>query len=127
MMATPLFLAVPLLARRAPWVGRFILWLVGTTNTVWCTKLFGPSSGIEIFLLPCTALAALLPQGWLRLAGAGLPLLLLLIPASWIGVPIIGLTSGQAAHLALLNEFSAACLLGLLALRFGRLLPATMG
>jgi hypothetical protein len=123
MLATPLFLAVPLFARRAPGTGGLILWFLGTANTLWCTKLFGPSSGIENFLLPCIGLAALLPKNWLRLVGAGLPLLLMLMPTKWIGVPIIRLTAVQAAHLGLLNDFSAACLIGLLALRLGRLLP----
>jgi hypothetical protein len=125
MSATPFFLAVPLLARRAPAVGRGVLWLVGTINTVWCMKLLGPASGVGVFLLPCIALAVLLPAGWARLAGAAAPLLPLLTPNEWLGRPIMALTSGQNAHLAHLNSFSAACLMGLLALRLGRLVPAS--
>ncbi len=124
LFATPVFLAIPLLAQRSPSAGRAALWLVGTVNTVWCMKLMGPGSGIGIFLLPCIALAALLPGGWTRLAGAGLPLLPLLVPRNWFGVPVMTLTAAQDAHLALLNQFSAACLMGLLALQLGRLVPA---
>lgn len=124
LFATPLFLAIPLLARRAPVAARAGLWLVGTLNTVWCMKLFGPASGVEAFLLPCIVLAALLPPGWQRLAGAGLPLLPLLAPASWFGAPIMALSAGQAASLAWMNRVSAACLLAVLALQLGRLLPA---
>lgn len=120
MFATPLFLAIPLLARHRPAGGRVALWLVGTSNTLWCMKLLGPASGVGLFLLPCIALAVLLPAGWARLAGAGLPLALLLVPKEWFGAPIMVLDAAQYARMATLNQFSAACLIGLLALRSGK-------
>jgi hypothetical protein len=124
LFATPFFLAIPALARRAGLAARLALWLIGTLNTVWCMKLLGPASGVGVFLLPCVSLAALLPAGMMRLAAAGLPLLALLLPWDWFGTPILALTTAENARLAFLNEFSAACLTGLLALRLGRLLPA---
>lgn len=122
MLAYPIVLAVPLLARREPVGARVTLWLTGTLNTVWCMKLLGPSGGVAAFLLPCIGLAALLPSRWMRLAGAGLPPLLLLIPARWFGVPLMSVTAVQNANLIMLNEVSAACLIGLLAVRLGPLL-----
>lgn len=127
MLASPLFMMIPLLARRVSVIGPVALWLVGTVNTVWCMKLLGPDSGVGVFLLPCIAVAVLLPSGWTRLMGAGLPLLPLLSLRSWFGVPIMTLTGEQDAHLALLNQFSAACLTGLLTLRLARLLPSASG
>lgn len=127
MIATPAFLAIARLGGRRPAAGRMALWLVGTVNTLWCMKLLGPGSGVGVFLLPCTLLAVLLPAGAVRLAGAGLPLLALLVPRPWFEPAIMTLTAGQQAHLVVLNQFSAACLTALLALRLGRFVPVSSG
>jgi hypothetical protein len=122
MGAMPLFLAVPALARSRPEAARVALWLVGTVNTVWCMKLFGPESGVGLFLLPCIALAALLQGRLLTLAAVGLPILPLLMPATTFGPPILALTAAENARLTTLNGFSAACLMGLLTLRLASML-----
>ena len=122
MVAMPLFLAVPALARRRPETARAALWLVGTVNTVWCMKLLGPETGVGLFLLPCIALAALLQGRVLTLAAVGLPILPLLMPATAFGQPILALTAAEDARLAALNGFSAACLMGLIALRLASVL-----
>ena len=122
MGAMPLFLAVPALARWRPETARAALWLVGTVNTLWCMKLLGPATGVGLFLLPCIALAALLGGRMLTLAGAGVPILLLQIPAVAFGRPILAFTRVEDARLAALNGFSAACLLGLIALRLAGVL-----
>ncbi len=116
MGAMPLFLAIPALARWRAEAGRTALWLVGTANTVWCMKLLGPATGVGLFLMPCIALAALLNRRMVTLAAAGVPILLLQIPAAAFGHPILRFTQVEAARLAALNGFSAACLLGLIAL-----------
>jgi len=56
----PFFLAVPAIARRKPLLGRLMLPLTGTINTVFCTWLLGESAGGELFLIPCITLASLL-------------------------------------------------------------------
>jgi hypothetical protein len=56
----PVFLAVPAISRRRPFLGRVTLSLAGTANTVLCTWLFGEQSGTELFLLPCISLGSLL-------------------------------------------------------------------
>lgn len=124
MLATPLFLAIPVLARGTPKTARLSLWFVGTANTVWCMKLLGTASGVGLFLLPCIVLSVLLSPGWQRMTGIGVPLLLLLVPSQWLGPSIMMLTSAQQIYLAALNQFSVACLLGLLVLQLGRLLDA---
>jgi hypothetical protein len=60
LLTTPLFLAVPAVARRHPLAGRAMLPIVGTINTVFCVKLIGLATAVELFLLPCILLAAIL-------------------------------------------------------------------
>jgi hypothetical protein len=60
MLASPLFFAVPWLSRRSSLAGRVALPLIGTINTVWCARLLGVASGVQLFCLPCIMLAALL-------------------------------------------------------------------
>jgi len=57
-LSTPVFLAVPALARRSPTAGRALLPLAGIANTVLSSKAFGQASGVEIFLIPCALIAA---------------------------------------------------------------------
>ncbi|CAH1669500.1 hypothetical protein [Chelatococcus asaccharovorans] len=57
-LSTPLFLAVPALARRWPVAGRALLPIAGLGNTVVSAKVFGPASGVEIFLIPCALISA---------------------------------------------------------------------
>ena len=57
-LSTPFFLAVPALARRWPVAGRALLPIVGLGNTVLSAKMFGPASGVEIFLIPCALISA---------------------------------------------------------------------
>ena len=60
LLTTPLFLAVPAVARRHPLAGRAMLPIVGIVNTVFCVKLIGLATAVELFLLPCILLAAIL-------------------------------------------------------------------
>ncbi len=60
LLAFPVFLMVPAIARRHPLLGRIMLSLAGTAHTVMCTWVLGEKSGTELFLIPCIALAGLL-------------------------------------------------------------------
>lgn len=57
-LSTPFFLAVPALARRYSKTGRALLPIAGMANTVLSAQVFGPASGVEIFLIPCALIAA---------------------------------------------------------------------
>jgi hypothetical protein len=57
--ALPLFAALPFLARSAPRLARAGLPLVGMADSAFATWLYGEASGVEAFLVPCAALAAL--------------------------------------------------------------------
>jgi hypothetical protein len=60
LLSTPLFVAVPAVARRHSVAGRALLPIAGVANTVLCVKLFGVASAVELFLFSCILLAAIL-------------------------------------------------------------------
>lgn len=60
LLSTPFFVAVPVVARRNSLAGRAILPLAGVANTVLCVKLIGIASAVELFLVPCLLLGAIL-------------------------------------------------------------------
>ncbi len=128
MIASPFFFVVPWIARRSSLAGRAALPLIGTINTVWCTKLFGPASGVQLFCFPCIMLAALVFRGgerWLGVLLVGLGIVPLLVPASLFGAAIIPLTTDGAAKLGVLNVVGVAMLMGLIALQFMSVLAAS--
>src|SRR5271166_6302313 len=49
LVSTPLFMAVPAVARSHPLAGRALLPIAGVANTVLCVKLFGIASAVEVF------------------------------------------------------------------------------
>lgn len=60
LLSTPLFLAVPLVARHNSLAGRAILPLAGVANTVLSVKLIGVASAVELFFVPCLLLGIVL-------------------------------------------------------------------
>lgn len=62
-LSTPFFLAVPAVSRRSSVAGRALLPLAGIANTVLSVAIFGRSSGVEIFLIPCALIAATFFRG----------------------------------------------------------------
>lgn len=60
LISTPFFVGIPALARRHSLAGRAMLPVVGVVNTMLGVKLFGLASAVELFLLPCILLAAIL-------------------------------------------------------------------
>ncbi len=126
-LASPWFFAVPWLTRRNAGLGKLALVIVGTANTIWCVKLFGPGSGVGLFFYPCIALAALLHRPGERVlfgVAAGLPLAAYFLPLSIYGAPLLDLSVGGNAALAALNGGSVAILGGFSALQFVRVIEA---
>lgn len=127
MAASPVFLAIPALARRNGLAGRIALPLFGTLNTLWCAKLIGPASGVELLLLPCIVIAglSLLPSETLwRWGLIGLPMAAHLALSPVYGAGLLGFSPAQEAALFRLDLGSTATLLAFLGLVYGRLLPA---
>lgn len=119
MLASPLFFAVPAISHRSARAGRVALPLVGIANTVWCAALFGSTSGIPLFLLPCIVLALLVPhtderRSGLLLAGLAIACISVLTEVSFDGLMV--LSPSALASLARLNVLSATTLTAFVAL-----------
>ena len=119
----PLFLAVPLLARRRPALGRIALALAGLANVLFCTWLLGEASGTELFLLPCLMLPGLL------FGRAELPALLPLLAAPMLAYyalhghyppPPVPWSAAASAGMFALNAGSVGCLMAFFALLAAR-------
>ena len=82
LFAFPVFAMVPAISRRYPLLGRAMLSLAGSVNTVFCTWLLGEKSGTELFLIPCITLASLL-------FGAGERFWMLILAALPLGAYIL--------------------------------------
>jgi hypothetical protein len=126
-LSTPFFLAVPALARKQSLIGRALLPIAGTVNTVLCAKIFGVESGVEVFLFPCLILAIMLFQPGERIvslviAGAIFGVFFLLHGS--YGAPTVAYSADQYASLLRLNAISAACLAALIAYMFSNILVA---
>jgi hypothetical protein len=73
---------IPAVSRRHPLLGRAMLSLAGSFNTLFCTWLLGEKSGTELFLIPCLTLASLL-------FGAGERFWMLLLTALPLGAYVL--------------------------------------
>lgn len=91
-----------------------MLVVVGVANTLWCTALLGPATGVGLFVLPCLALVALVTRRRILLLGIGLLAQQMML--HWPFAAIAGLTDMQQARLYVLNSTSVGMLLGFLAL-----------
>ncbi|MBX3568506.1 MAG: hypothetical protein KF914_10640 [Rhizobiaceae bacterium] len=112
-LSTPLFLAIPAVARRRPLLARALLPVVGMANTMITAKALGVQSGVETFLIPCALIAA----GFFRPPerAVGLPLVGLAFAIYWLmhdryGAPLAAYSGEEYASLSSLNALSAATL-----------------
>ncbi|MGJ4888339.1 hypothetical protein ACQR1Y_09105 [Bradyrhizobium sp. HKCCYLRH3099] len=121
LLTLPLFAGVPVLARRDPFAGRALMVLTGTGNTVFSVKLFGIHSGVELFLIPCALLGALLFRPEERLQSLpllGLPFVCYLVVDAHLGEPLMRVAETNYASLVSINAMSVGALtvlIGLLA------------
>jgi hypothetical protein len=108
-LSTPLFLAVPALARRDARAGRALLLVAGVANAMLATKAFGEASGVELFLIPTALIALLALRGGLRamlIAG----MLLVAALHGVYGAPWGHFSAPQYAAFLRLNAYSVAVL-----------------
>lgn len=125
LLTTPLFMAVPAVARRNSLAGRAMLPIVGTANTVFCVKLIGVATAVELFLLPCILLAAILFRTRERLTMV--PVLLVPFAAYFLldgrlGAPLQIFEAGSYASIVALHAVSVASLTALIGFMFASIL-----
>ena len=112
--AIPLFLAVPLIARRYGVAARILLPVAGIANTIVAARVMGPQAGLEYLLIPCAALGAALfraGERWTMLA------IVAAAAAAWLlidGFPPGDLSASAYASLRRMNAISAIAVCGLL-------------
>ncbi len=124
-LSTPLFLAVPAVARWNSVAGRALLPMAGIGNTVLSAWLFGTASAVEIFLVPCGIIALLLFRPRERVAGLALTALafgVFLLLHDAYGQPFARYDAAQFAALARLNLVSAGMLTAFVTILFSGLL-----
>jgi hypothetical protein len=112
----PLFLAVPMLARRSSLAGRLATPVLGLINTVFTVWILGPTSGTEVFLVPCAALSALIfrqTERILMLALTVLPLIVWCLLRAYPPTPLHQYDAAVARDLVVLNVWSIAVLIAL--------------
>lgn len=125
LLTTPVFLAVPGLAKRHSLAGRALLPLIGVVNTVFCVKLFGVATGVELFLIPCALLGTILfrPEERLKTAVVALlPFIAYLFVDAELGQPVM--VTPDTARLVALNGMSVAALIALIGLFCSTILAA---
>ncbi len=121
LLSAPFFLAIPFIARRFPLAARIALPLVGTFDTLFETKLFGPGSGSELFFAACIMLVALAfrpTEKWWQRGLASLVFVVFLFSRSVIAVPLHVWAGAELDTLFNLNAFAVASLMAFVALRY---------
>ncbi len=124
LLATPFFLAVPAVTRRAPLLGRLMVPGFGAANCVFGSWVLGPQSGTPLFLIPCAILAALLykpGEKLVRLALLGAVLAAFLFCTYW-ETSLTTLAPDTLAAITRLNAFSVLCLIAFIALIYAPLM-----
>ena len=112
-LSTPFFAAVPFVSRQHPRLARLMLVLAGIANTGLATGIFGPQSGVLLFLLPCVLIVAVCFQEEKRLMSIGvlaLPPVLFLVLRNWPGPPWCGCSAAEVSSLTSLHALSVSAL-----------------
>lgn len=121
LLAAPVFLAIPFMARHSPIIARISLPIVGAFDTLFETRLFGQSSGTELFFGACIMLAAVsfrMEEKWIQRGVAGLVFAVFLLSRYTGGPPLHGWRDADLSILFELNTFAVACLMALIAIRY---------
>ncbi len=124
LLAAPVFLAIPFLARHSSIIARISLPIVGAFDTLFETRLFGQSSGTELFFGACIMLAAVsfrAEEKWIQRGVAALVFAVFLLSRHTGGPPLHGWSEADLVMLLDLNIFAVACLMAFIALRYAGL------
>ena len=119
--AAPLFLTIPVLAKRSTLAARIALPLIGTLDTWFETKLFGHRSGTELFFAACIMLAAMsfhADEKWWQRGMAAFVFAVFFASRAFMGAPLHVWSESNLATLFSLNAFAVASLTTFVALRY---------
>lgn len=121
LLAVPLYIGALLMARHSGLVTRVALVLIGTVDTFFETKLFGQSSGTELFFAACIMLVAVLfteREAWWQRGLAATVFAAFVVSRSFVGPPLRQWSDTGLVSLFNLNAFAVGCLMAYIALRF---------
>lgn len=121
LITMPVFAIVPALSRRNSMLGRALLPTIGTMNGILAVKLIGTETGVELFLLPCILLAALLfrpSERYLMLAVLALPFAAYFLFDPTVGPPLATYSAAECRSIISMHGFSVACLFALIGFSF---------
>ena len=121
LLTTPLFAAVPAIAKRNSLAGRAMLPTVGTVNGILAVKLIGIDTGVELFLLPCVLLATILfrpGERLVMLAVLAFPFVAYFLLDGSVGAPLASYTAAEYRSIISMNGFSVASLFALIGFTF---------
>jgi hypothetical protein len=121
LLTTPLFAAVPAVARRSPLAGRAMLPIVGTANGILAVKVIGPDTGVELFLLPCILLTAILFRSGERhvmLCVLSFPFAAYGLLDGAVGMPLATYSASEYRSIISMHALSVACLFALIGFSF---------
>jgi len=121
LLSAPVFLAIPFMARHSPIIARISLPIVGAFDTLFETRLFGQSSGTELFFGACIMLAAVsfrTEEKWIQRGVAALVFAVFLLSRHTGGPPLHDWSDADLTVLLDLNIFAVACLMALIAMRY---------
>jgi hypothetical protein len=116
LVTLPLFAIIPAVARRNALIGRAMLPIIGTANSILATKLIGVDTGVELFLLPCVLLAAMLFRPNERLVMLGVlavPFAAYFFLDRAVGSPLATYSTDEYRSIIAMHAFSVASLFAL--------------
>lgn len=123
-LTAPLFLAVAVVGRRHGLAARVGLPLVGAADTLFATKLMGPASGTELFLVPCLLLACLsfrVAEAWWARGLVAVLFVTFVAAHDRLGPPLHLWSSDDLDRLRDLNLYAVASLSAFIGWRFATL------
>lgn len=129
-LSTPFFAAVPATLRRSTLLGRALLLGAGLGNVLICRVVFGSASGVDVFLLPCLVLAALLfwpTERVVAVAFSAAAFAVYLSPDAALRAPLHPYDEDAYAAMRRLNFLSAAGLTALIGFMAARIADAEPG
>jgi hypothetical protein len=120
-LSTPFFIAVPCVARRSSLAGRAMLPVAGIANSLFCAKIFGQASGVELFLCPCAMIAGMAfraDERKIMLAVIGLAFAGFMALHGRYGAPVHLFSDDEYARFVSMNAVSVGALIALIAMQY---------